>query len=92
MSPTGTDLSQLTRSGGLAPQVSADGRTIFYSQGEGTSTTLLRISSGGEEQKIVSGVYRHNFVATEQGVYFCPAANRFSLSFLALDTAIPRNS
>jgi hypothetical protein len=82
MDPSGGSLQQLTRNGGLAPVVSADGQTVFYSRGEGDRAAVFKIpAAGGMEEKVVEGVHRSNFVVSPRGIYYC-AVGRTALHFL----------
>ena len=87
MDSSGKDLKQITRNGGLGPSVSPDGKTIYYTRGEGDSTTLMQVpASGGEEQKVLDGLYRYSFVVTTRGIYYLAATGKLSIRLLDFRT------
>lgn len=70
ISPQGGTAIQVTKSGGLRPAVSPDGKLIYYAKGN----EIRRVPvDGGEEQLVLAGVpgaeYAH-WAAGNGGVYF----------------------
>lgn len=66
---------QLTRDGGMQPQSSPDGRFIYYGAPErGRSLWRIPVAGGTEEKVIESLDVPMNYVVTEDGIYFIPAA------------------
>jgi Tol biopolymer transport system component len=87
MDPTGKDVKQITRNGGMGPQPSADGSTIYYSHGEGNTATLMKVpAAGGEEEKVLDGLYRYSFAPVAKGVYYLAATPKLSIRFLDFAT------
>ena len=87
MEATGKNPKQITRSGGLGPQLSADGATIYYSHGEGNSTTLMKVpAAGGAEEKVLDGLYRYCFAPLEKGLYYLAVGPKVSIRFLDFAT------
>jgi eukaryotic-like serine/threonine-protein kinase len=64
---------QVTRNGGESPEVSPDGRWLYYIKRGGADGVWKTPIDGGGESRIISSVYRNNFAATAEGLYFAPA-------------------
>ena len=83
MNADGSNPQRITKSGGYAPLASPNGRWIFYIRGQGSAATLWRMpSGGGEETQVADSVYRFNFAAVENGVYYMTAPRPLAKSFI----------
>jgi Tol biopolymer transport system component len=81
ISPSGSDLRQVTRSGGYESEESPDGRWIYYTRASDSTQSLYRVpSSGGESTPVIPGVAGRNFIVLENGIwYFTPNTKEGSL-------------
>jgi Tol biopolymer transport system component/DNA-binding winged helix-turn-helix (wHTH) protein len=89
MPSQGGEPVQVTRNGGMGPQESADGKTLYYvkpviAMGGGS---LWRMPvGGGPEEKVVDSIYRFNYAVTEKGIYFTHSDSIYFLDFAAGET------
>jgi len=71
MPADGGDAIQLTRGGGIWPQVSADGSTIYYSKAFGASAIWRVSAEGGDEAEVFAGPVRaESWAVGGSGIYF----------------------
>jgi Tol biopolymer transport system component/serine/threonine protein kinase len=70
--PEGGAAIQVTHMGGSAPVESSDGKTLYFTKGDGTEGIWRMPLDGGQETQIVKSVYRYNFALTSDEIYFTP--------------------
>jgi Tol biopolymer transport system component len=72
MPAAGGDAVQITRNGGDVPQVSPDGKFLYYHKGYPESCSVWRMPvGGGEETKVLDSVHcAGQWAFWGQGIYF----------------------
>jgi Tol biopolymer transport system component len=89
VSAAGGEAVQVSRNGGETAFESADGKSIFYTNGD-PSTGLWKMPvSGGEESQVLTSVVVRTFCLVNDGIYFIPeqgADGKSSLQFLSFAT------
>jgi serine/threonine protein kinase len=67
---TGGEPEQVTRGGGQAPVISNDHVWLFFTKQDGAGGLWRRRVGGGDEQRLIDSIHRHNYAVTPAGVYF----------------------
>lgn len=67
---TGGEPEQITRDGGASPDVSPDGRWLYYLKESPGHGLWRRPIEGGSEVMVTPSLYRYNFAPVDAGVYF----------------------
>jgi len=70
--PAGGAPEQVTRHGGVSPDVSPDGAWLYYAKSDGVGGLWRMPIDGGEETRVVPELYRYNYALTDTGVYYVP--------------------
>lgn len=70
VAPGGGEPEQVTRSGTTAAIVSPDGKWLYFTKAEGVDGLFRQPIDGGEATRVVDAIFRYNFVATNDGVYY----------------------
>jgi Tol biopolymer transport system component/DNA-binding winged helix-turn-helix (wHTH) protein len=66
---------------------SADGRTLYFTAGDGRSTPLLAMpTSGGPVRVVVDGIFHRGYATTEHGLYYVPDSAPTTVHFLDFAT------
>jgi Tol biopolymer transport system component len=87
MNVDGSHPVMITKSGGFAPLLSPNGDVIYYARSSALSGDVWAVPvQGGEERKVVDGVYRYSFAPAPEGLYFVSAA-RFQKRSAALSSS-----
>jgi eukaryotic-like serine/threonine-protein kinase len=74
MNADGSNPVMITKGGGFAPLLSANGEFIFYAKSPALASDIWRVPvQGGEERKVTDGVYRYSFALAPEGLYFVSA-------------------
>jgi Tol biopolymer transport system component len=74
MNADGSQPVMITKNGGLAPLLSPEGDFIYYAKSPALASDVWRTPvQGGEETKLVDGVYRYSFAVVHDGLYFVSA-------------------
>ena len=74
MNADGSNPVMITKNGGFASLLSPDGDLIYYAKSPALSSDVWRAPvAGGEETKIVDGVYRYSFAPIPGGLYYLSA-------------------
>ena len=74
MNADGGNPAMVTKNGGFAALLSPDNDFIYYAKSPALSSDVWRAPiEGGEESKIVDGVYRYSFAPTREGLYYVSA-------------------
>jgi Tol biopolymer transport system component len=60
---------QVSRGGGFAAFESPDRKSVYYTKSQGTSS-LWKISEGGDETEVLPSVAHRSFAVVEKGIYF----------------------
>ena len=75
MNVDGSHPVMITKNGGFAPLLSPNGDVIYYARNSALSGDVWAVPvQGGEERKVVDGVYRYSFAPAPEGLYFVSAA------------------
>ena len=61
---------QVTSFGATSPQISPDGRWLYFTKRDGADGLWRVPIEGGPPQRLAERVVRYNFVAIDEGVYF----------------------
>jgi Tol biopolymer transport system component len=69
MPASGGEAEQVTREGGASPDVSPDGRWLYYLKETPTPSLWRRPLGGGAEAQVAPSIYRYNFAPADNGVY-----------------------
>ena len=78
--PAGGTPVQVTRNGGECPEISPDGRVLYYTRNQGADGMWKMPIDGGEETRLTGAVFRYNYAVTKEGLYFVPAASAGGVS------------
>jgi Tol biopolymer transport system component len=74
MNTDGGNPLMVTKNGGFAPLLSQNDDFIYYAKSPALASDVWRVPiDGGEETKIVDGVYRYSFAPTREGLYYVSA-------------------
>jgi hypothetical protein len=74
MNADGGNPVMVTRNGGFAALPSPNNDFIYYAKSPALASDVWRMPiEGGEESKIVDGVYRYSFAPTPEGLYYMSA-------------------
>jgi Tol biopolymer transport system component len=69
----GSNPEVITRQGGSAPRGS-DGKFLYYAKSPALASDIWKVPiTGGEEIRILEGVYRYSFAVAPKGLYFVSA-------------------
>ena len=85
----GGEAIQVTRNGGWAAFESPDGKSLYYTKGEGSTGLWKMLVSGGEETQVLPSVDERAFSLVNDGIYFIPepgADGKYSIQFLSFAT------
>jgi Tol biopolymer transport system component len=83
MNVDGSQPVMITKDGGFAPLLSPSGEFIYYAKIPTLASDIWRVPvSGGEERKIIDGVYRYSFALTPDGLYYVSAPGFKKTSFI----------
>jgi WD40 repeat protein len=86
--PAGGEPEQVTRGEGQAPMISADSAWLFFTKRDGAGGVWRMPVGGGDEERLLPAVHRHNFAVTASGVYFvAPVVSDGTSSVRFLDFA-----
>jgi eukaryotic-like serine/threonine-protein kinase len=73
----------ITKDGGFAPLLDVSGEFIYYAKSPALSSDVWKVPvSGGEERKIIDGIYRFSFALSPQGLYFVSAPQFGKAAFI----------
>ena len=90
---SGSEPEQVTRDRGASPDISPDGRWLYYIKDAPTQSLWRRPLEGGAEMMLAPSLYRYNFAPTGDGVYFVrPIGNGTTASVVYLDMATQRTT
>ena len=74
MNADGSNPEVITRQGGFAPRGSPDGMFLYYAKSPALVSDIWKVPiQGGEETRILDGVYRYSFAVAAKGLYFVSA-------------------
>ncbi len=74
---------RMTHDGGYACDESPDGKTLYFTQRDDSSTPVLAMpTSGGPARKILDDVLQRAMAVTNEGIYFVPARAPHELHYL----------
>jgi len=83
---TGGSAEQVTRTGGGRPELSPDGKTLYFERSFGSQQVLLAVSlAGGPERTVIDCVPRWGFSVTAAGVYHVPCGGSSPVPLLLRD-------
>jgi Tol biopolymer transport system component len=83
MNADGTQPVMITKNRGFAPLLSPNGEFVYYAKSPALASDIWRVPvAGGEERKILDGVYRYSFALTPKGLYFVSAPRFQKSSFI----------
>ena len=60
---------QVTHNGGIAPQESPDGKTLYYAKPVDKGSLWKMPGEGGQEKQLADSIYRSNYAITSKGIY-----------------------
>ncbi len=69
MPSAGGTPEQFTRRGGQSATVSADNAWVYFTKDNGAGGLWRIPVAGGDESRLVDGIFRYNFAVTAEGVY-----------------------
>jgi Tol biopolymer transport system component/predicted Ser/Thr protein kinase len=70
MPSSGGKAVQVTRRGGMMAFESPDGKSVYYTKRDGSSSLWKVPVGGGEETEVVASVARRSFAVVDKGIYF----------------------
>jgi hypothetical protein len=73
MNADGSNPVQITKHGGYVAYEAVDGASLYYSKAEGQTELWTTGVNGGDEKRVATGLYRHNFSIVRSGLYFSTA-------------------
>jgi Tol biopolymer transport system component len=94
MHPDGSHSEQVTHSGGQDPFLSRDGRVVFFDKNAVGGGVWRMSVDGGDETRVLDGVYRNNFAPVDEGMYFVASPQpdgRAAIRYKDLKTGLVRD-
>jgi len=91
MPAAGGQPEQVTKHGGEAPDVSPDGKWLYFTKNDGAGGVWRMPLGGGDEARVIDSVFRYNFAIGKDGVFWVPglaADSTSSIRFLDTTTGV----
>jgi Tol biopolymer transport system component/DNA-binding winged helix-turn-helix (wHTH) protein len=83
---------QITHNGSMGEIESPDGKAIYFCKETGSGSIWRMPVDGGPEEQLVDSLYRSNFAATREGIYYIPAPHADGTSELRFYSFSTRSS